>query len=326
MHFCFIVEDRYRGQTMPMAVADELTRDRHSIDVLEAGQQVTSLFELAGAGGRPNYDAYVLKTVPGGPGLTILESAGALGLVTINDWRSIRRVRDKAVASAIARRHGLPFPTTYYVAGSDVLERVPEDLFPVVIKPSDGCSGENVYKAHTPDEIAEAARGLAGYGPLLIQHYVENPEFDIKLYNTGSGIHAIRRSSPLHPGVEVTTELVALPDDLRDLALRVGSAFNLDVYGVDVVAGPEGWVIVDINDFPSFGLVPDAARAIARTIVRRAESIRHHEAAEPGGLHARHSSHLFDRGRPRAPRHVRPCGAAPPGVSRGRAGYVRRAA
>ncbi len=326
MRFCFIIEDKYRGQVMPMAVADELVRERHAVDVLEAGNHFTCLFDLAGSAGWPSYDAYVLKTAPGGPGLTILESAGALGLVTVNDWRSIRRVRDKAVASAVARRHGLPFPTSYYIAGAEVLDRVPADLLPVVVKPSGGCSGENVYKAHTPDEIGDIARCLQGQGGLLVQQYVKNPQYDLKLYNTGSGIYAIRRSSPLHPNVEVTAELVSLPGQLRDLVLRVGEVFNLDVYGVDVVASPDGWVVIDVNDFPSFGLVPNAARAIARTIVRRAEASRFQTLANQGGTNERFASRVSGRGRPRKSGHGGPRRPAAPAASRRCAGYVGRAA
>ena len=326
MRFCFIIEDKYRGQKMPMVVADELTRQRHVVDVLEAGQQLTCLSELAGSDGCPAYDGYVLKTAPGGPGLTILEAAGALGLVTINNWRSIRLVRDKAVASARARSAGLPFPETYYIPSSDFLHQVPATLFPVVIKPNDGCSGENVYKARTPDEMPEVGRQLRGQGGLLVQPYIANPEYDIKLYNTGCGVYAIRRSSPLHPGVEVTTELVSVPDDLRDLTLRAGRVFNLDVYGLDVVAGPDGWVIVDINDFPSFGLVPDAAGAIARTIVRRAESGRHQSSVIYGGSHERYSPHLPGRGRSRTSRLGGPRREAASGPSRGCARHLSHAA
>ena len=36
------------------------------------------------------------------------------------------------------------------------------------------------------------------------------------------------------------------------LARRVGQVFGLDLYGVDVLETPQGLMLVDINDFPSF--------------------------------------------------------------------------
>ncbi|WP_406418928.1 hypothetical protein [Streptomyces sp. NBC_00842] len=43
--------------------------------------------------------------------------------------------------------------------------------------------------------------------------------------------------------------------------------FGLDLYGIDVVLGPDGPVIVDINDFPSFRQVPDAVSRLAGAVL-----------------------------------------------------------
>jgi hypothetical protein len=51
----------------------------------------------------------------------------------------------------------------------------------------------------------------------------------------------------------------------------VGALFGLDIYGVDVVETPEGWVCVDINDFPGFKGVPGAVELIAQFILHVAK-------------------------------------------------------
>ena len=56
--------------------------------------------------------------------------------------------------------------------------------------------------------------------------------------------------------------------ELRSLARAVGRVFGLDIYGIDVVETAEGWVVLDVNDFPSFGNVPQAAWRLARTVLR----------------------------------------------------------
>lgn len=48
--------------------------------------------------------------------------------------------------------------------------------------------------------------------------------------------------------------------------------FGLDLYGVDVLLGPDGPVVVDINDFPSFRQVPDAVSRVARAVLRLART------------------------------------------------------
>src|SRR6266513_1483461 len=132
MRFCFVLEEKYVHKPMPMVVADQLRQWGHQIDVLQPYAAVTSLTNLF----LTSYDAYVLKTVSEGPGLTILEAAEAVGIPTINNSRAIRLVRDKAVAVAYAKKCGLPIPPTFFAGHPRALVKVPHQVYPVVVKPS----------------------------------------------------------------------------------------------------------------------------------------------------------------------------------------------
>jgi ribosomal protein S6--L-glutamate ligase len=103
---------------------------------------------------------------------------------------------------------------------------------------------------------------------MLAQPYLVNPGYDMKLYNTGDEVFATIKRSPLHPGADVVEEQIPVTPELRALALAVGRAFELDIYGIDVVETPDGYVVLDVNDFPSFGMVPEAAERLARTVLR----------------------------------------------------------
>ena len=59
MRFCFILEEKYAKEPMPMVVADQLQQWGHKIDILRPYDAVTSLTDLS----LTTYDAYVLKTV-----------------------------------------------------------------------------------------------------------------------------------------------------------------------------------------------------------------------------------------------------------------------
>src|SRR5216684_1248623 len=150
MRFCFILEEKYVHKPMPMVVADQLQQWGHQIEVLQPYAAVTSLTDLS----LTEFDAYVLKTVSDGPGLTILEAAEAVGIPTINNSRAIRLVRDKAVAVALADAHNIPIPYTYFVAHPDLLIKVPHDAYPLVVKPSNGSSMQGVHLVRTPQEMA----------------------------------------------------------------------------------------------------------------------------------------------------------------------------
>jgi len=63
-----------------------------------------------------------------------------------------------------------------------------------------------------------------------------------------------------------TAVAVTVPQEatLRDLAARAARALELEIFGGDVVAGPEGFEFIDFNDWPSYAPCrPGAAQAIA---------------------------------------------------------------
>lgn len=270
MRFCFIIEAQYRNEFMPMVIVDQLLQWGHEVDLLEPDKTITCLTEL----GEQGYDAYVLKTVSDGPGLSILEAAEAVGIPTINNSRSIRLVRDKAIATAVVQAHRLPIPQTYFVAHLHLLTQIPEQEYPLVVKPTNGSSCRSIYRVDSPSDpaIAEIARTNTSF--FLAQHYVENAGFDIKLYVAGTEVHAVAKRSPLHPDVEVEKQPIFLTRELRRLALHVGKIFGLDIYGLDVVETPDGPVVVDVNDFPSYGQVPRAVELVASHILQIATRAR----------------------------------------------------
>lgn len=262
MRFCFILEERYARKPMPMVVAEQLKQWGHEIDVLQPYAAVTSLTDLS----LTDYDAYVLKTVSDGPGLTILEAAEAVGIPTINNSQAIRLIRDKAVAVAYAQARNLPVPTTYFVGHPRALMKVPHDAYPVVVKPNNGSSLQGIYLVHTPQEMEELKLDEAIH--YLAMRYVENTGYDIKLYVTGQEVHATVKSSPLHDFVQ--EKEIPVTREMLKLARRVGQVYGLDLYGVDVLETPQGLVLVDINDFPSFYGVPRKVAAIAEYILHAA--------------------------------------------------------
>ncbi len=66
--------------------------------------------------------------------------------------------------------------------------------------------------------------------------------------------------------------------------LAVGGTLHLDIYGVDVVEGPDGPVLVDVNAFPSCRGVPGAARAIAGVLLARVDRSGPERTGPAGGL------------------------------------------
>ncbi|WP_405996990.1 RimK family alpha-L-glutamate ligase [Streptomyces sp. NBC_00829] len=264
MRLCFLVEEHYRHDGMPNDVIRQLRSWGHHIDVLRPGGSLLRMSEAVREG---RHDAWVLKTVSGGPGLTLLEAAASAGMTTVNDARSIRGVRDKVMAAVIGLSRGLPVPPTYAVALPELLLEIPASDYPLVVKPADGSGGRAVRLVRTPDCLAAVLPELKGEGVLVAQPYVNNSGTDIKVYCVGEELFATERRSPLHPDPSVPERRVPLSAEVAAIAAHVGDVHGLDLYGVDIVLGPYGPVVVDVNDFPSFRQVPDAPAKVARAVL-----------------------------------------------------------
>jgi glutathione synthase/RimK-type ligase-like ATP-grasp enzyme len=54
-----------------------------------------------------------------------------------------------------------------------------------------------------------------------------------------------------------------------ELARRCGEAFGLEIYGVDTIETSTGPLVIEVNEFPNFSVIRDAAGLIADHIVAR---------------------------------------------------------
>ncbi|WP_280426783.1 ATP-grasp domain-containing protein [Nocardia carnea] len=263
IRLCLLLEERYRADSLPLDLAHRLRNKGHHVDIVRPGGQ---LLDLAGLIDSGNHDAWILKTVSGGPGLGLLEAAAHAGLTTINDARAIRGVRNKARAHLLAERHGLPVPPTWAATDPTAFTAVPAHHYPLIVKPANGSAGHAVHLVTSPDHL-HSLRARHGGGYLLLgQPYVPNNGIDLKVYCIDGRLFGTERSSPLATGTTVERP-ATLTTEIRDLAHRVGHLFGLDLFGLDVVFGPDGPNIVDINDFPSFRRVPDAQNILADACV-----------------------------------------------------------
>ncbi|MBL1078721.1 ATP-grasp domain-containing protein [Nocardia sp. 2] len=285
MSFCFLVEEQYRRDGMPGEVAHRLRRWGHRVEVLRPGGELLALNSLLHTG---SHDAWVLKTVSGGPGLGLLEAAAATGLTTVNDARAIRGVRDKAAAAVIAAAAGLPVPPTWAAARLADLARLPSARYPLVVKPADGSSGRGVHRVERPEELLALAGEFAETSLVIAQPYVPNSGVDLKVYCVGGRLYGTERTSPLAGARTAPDRPVPLTAEVAEIAARIGEIFGLDLYGVDIVLGPDGPVVVDINDFPSFRKVPDAVETVAAAVIDLARNGSSHSrlcsAEQPGRI------------------------------------------
>jgi ribosomal protein S6--L-glutamate ligase len=226
------------GIEVELGVADEL--------VLEPG----NLY--------PRHDLYVLKShtelwisLAG-----ILHSQGA---EIVNAYPACLAAHNKIVAQRRLEAAGIPTPTSWVTGKLDLLTPL-VGQFPLVLKPYHGGRGAGVCLVRTPAALNALA---APTQPMLIQRYMSGDE--IKVYVIGDEVFGVKKTAT--PG-ESQRYSWAVSDEIRALALRCGQVFGLGLYGLDVIVGPEGPAVIDVNYFPSYKGVPNAAALLARYLAQ----------------------------------------------------------
>ncbi len=191
----------------------------------------------------------------------------AAGLRCCNEPSAVLGVYDRDGLHRRLKRSGLPTP------GSQRLESWPEALAfspPLVVKAVSGWQGRGSGVAIFADDPLPLEAPFAG--PYLLQDLVPGDGFDHKLYVAGERVFGLLKAAR---GGGVGRAQPFEPDAaLSKLARDVGACLGLDIYGVDVVRGPQGPSIVDVNPFPGCqgdcggcgkrSRAPDRARALGR--------------------------------------------------------------
>ena len=218
---------------------------------------------------RPEHDLYVLKS-RSPAALSLGGALHAAGAAILNPYPVAAACRDKIVASQLLRRSGVPLPETYAAGEADRLAPL-LDAGPLVVKPHRGSQGRGVRVVHSPEELG-AANGDGG--PIFAQRFYEPRGRDRKLYRIGDGVFGVKRVWPARTHEEKQGEPFEVDGDLREIALRLGDAFGIDLYGFDVVLTDDGPLVVDFSPFPGFKGVPDAPALLADYIARAAGAAR----------------------------------------------------
>jgi ribosomal protein S6--L-glutamate ligase len=214
---------------------------------------------------RPEHHLYVLKSrTPAA--LSLGGALHAAGAATLNPYPLAAACRDKIVASQLLRRAGVPLPDTYVAGDASRLAPLLASG-PLVVKPHRGSQGRGVQVVRTTEELA-AANGDGG--PVFAQRFHAPRGRDRKIYRIGEDVFGVKRVWPARTRAEKLGEPFVVEGELREIALRLGDALGIDLYGFDIVLSEDGPFVVDFSPFPGFKGVPDAPTLLADYIERAA--------------------------------------------------------
>jgi ribosomal protein S6--L-glutamate ligase len=204
-------------------------------------------------------DLYLLKSGTE----TALSLAGVLhasGAKIINPYLTVVAMRDKIISTKMLLSASIPLPETWFASKPEQLAGLLKEG-PIVVKPFWAASqGRGVQIIKTEDELATAPTEDE---VIFAQRYYQPDGRDHKLYLIGDRVFGVRRVWPPKTLEDKLGEPFDVPDEMREIALGCGRAFGAGLYGVDLITSGGKPYVVDINTFPGFKGVPNAAQLLA---------------------------------------------------------------
>ncbi len=206
--------------------------------------------------------------------LRLLEQAGAFPL---NPAAAIALARDKLASLQRLAAAGIPVVPTAVPAGPDAVQRVVDGLGgpPVVIKIAGGSQGRGVVLAESLAAARSIVEGFAACGHRVLVQPRLPVDDDVRLLVVGGRtVAAMRRVVPpgdfranLHRGG--TAEAFHPDGALAALAARAADLLGLRLAGVDVLLGPDGPLVLEVNASPGLeGIEAASGVNVAGEVIR----------------------------------------------------------
>ena len=217
------------------------------------------------------------------------------GWMVVNRPDALSLAESKAQTTFYLQRAGLPVPRTLVTQNLDEAAAAVREYGTAVVKPLYGSHGIGIEKLEPEacDELLPAF--LDKYGAIYIQEFIPNEGRDIRAFVVGDEIPAamyrIAREGQWKTNVSQGSHCKAceLSPRLREICLEAAGIIGLDYTGVDVIEGPSGPMILEVNGAPSwYGLIEATGRNVAIDIVNhvlqmldRGRSARQPPASQP---------------------------------------------
>jgi len=250
-----------RSTSLMPAVVQALADDGAIVDVLHPVEQIVDLSAV-----RVEHDLYVLRRW-GGLALSLAGALHELGASIVNRYSVTAALRDKIVTARVLQAAGIPMPRTWVASHSDQLAPLLDDGA-IIVKPYEGGNGHHIKIIRSLAELLQVDRHDE---PVFAQRYHPHDGRDRKIYAIGGQLFGVKKVFPRRTEEDDYGEPFTVTPELRDIAVRCGQAFGIDLYGVDIIESEGKPYVVDMCSIPGFKGVPDAVPLLTRYFYEAAE-------------------------------------------------------
>ena len=206
--------------------------------------------------------------------MDMLSKMEKLGLIVINPSKAIEHCADKYAILSIMETSGISIPRTIATESvTDALKAFDELGGDVIIKPIFGSRGIGTTRLIDSEIASTAFKAIVfHHGVIYLQEFIPHGKSDIRAFVVGDQVIAsMRRVSQTwknNYSQGAKPAKLKLSSTLEELAIKAARAVSCKIAGVDILEGPNGPMIVDVNSQPGWkGLQMVTKDNIAKKIV-----------------------------------------------------------
>lgn len=206
--------------------------------------------------------------------MDLLHNLENLGMYVINPAKSIERSVDKYYALALLEKNGVSVPRTAVTESHEQALRCFHELGgDIVVKPLFGSRGIGATRISDPNIAERVFRTISFYhGVLYLQEFIPHGFSDIRAFVIGNQVIAsmrrVAKSWKTNVSLGAKPVAIKLNQELETLAVKAARVVGCKVSGVDILEGPNGPLVIELNSQPGWsGLQSVTAINIADKIL-----------------------------------------------------------
>jgi RimK family alpha-L-glutamate ligase len=180
-----------------------------------------------------------------------------LGMKIYNPPSAIEKASDKFYASTLLEEAGLPTPRTFVTEDDSEALKIFKEMGDVVVKPLFGSQGKGMTRVTDAETASRVFENLT-FSNLVIymQEFIPHGNRDIRAFIIGEEVVAAmyRIYDSWKTNVFQGAKPVAckLEPELEELSIKAARVIGCEYAGVDILEGPNGPVIIEVNSSPTW--------------------------------------------------------------------------
>ncbi|MBF0118743.1 MAG: RimK family alpha-L-glutamate ligase [Desulfobacterales bacterium] len=195
--------------------------------------------------------------------LAILRQLETLGVLCINTADAILNSSDKLLTSQLLISHNIPVAKTALLRANSDLEILESEIgLPMIAKVMNGSKGKGVILIQTKAELKNLLELYVAGGfrsEILLQTYIASSKGkDLRVFIIGGKALACFIRQNASDGFKSNISVGGfgsphpLTDSIKKIAEKVAKILGLNMAGIDLMFGPDGYIVGEANSLPGF--------------------------------------------------------------------------